>query len=213
MKIGVIGTGNVGGTLGKRLADLGNQVFFGFRNPNTPAAQTLMDAGGPSAVATTPKGAAEAGDVVILATPWDATQAAIESAGGLAGKIVVDTTNPLLPGLTGLSIGTNTSAGEQVAEWARGARVVKAFNTVGYGIMADPAFPQGKPSMFYCGDDAQAKGIVAGLVAGLGFDPLDAGPLTQCRVLEAFAMLWISLAVKYGYTPDFAFQMIRRNAQ
>ena len=154
--------------------------------------------------------AARASDVVLLATPWEAAQEALKTAGDLAGKTLIDATNPLLPGLAGLAVGTNTSAGEAIARWANGARVVKAFNTVGFNIMADPRFPQGQAALFYCGDDEEAKKVVAELAAELGFDALDAGPLTQCRVLEPFALLWISLALKHEYGRDIAFQFMRR---
>ena len=95
-------------------------------------------------------------------------------------------TNPLLPGFTGLAVGTTTSDAEQVAQWVPGAKVVKKFNTVGYNIIADPQFSEGPVAMFYCGDDAEVKRTVASLIAELGFELLDAGPLTQARLLEAF---------------------------
>jgi len=123
---------------------------------------------------------------------------------------VIDVTNPVLPDLSGLSLGTTTSAAEQVAQWASGARVVKAFNTVGFNIMADPSFGASRALLFYCGDDAPAKQIVKSLAAELGFDPEDAGPLRQARLLEPFALLWISLAYGQGYGREFAFQLLRR---
>jgi predicted dinucleotide-binding enzyme len=210
MKIGFIGSGNVGGALGKAWAAKGHQIYFSSRNPGKPEMQTLAREAGPTAISTDIKSAVDSADILVLATPWDAAQSALSSAGDLHGKILIDTTNPLLPGLAGLAAGTTTSGGELVATWAPGARVVKAFNTVGFNIMADSAFPQGKPALFYCGDDADAKHTVSTLVTELGFDALDAGPLTQTRVLEPFALLWISLALKYGYTRDIAFQLMRR---
>jgi 8-hydroxy-5-deazaflavin:NADPH oxidoreductase len=148
---------------------------------------------------------------LLFATPWPATEEAVRSAGNLSGKTVIDATNPLLPDLSALALGTNTSAGEMVAQWASGANVVKAFNTVGANIMADPVFSNGGPvALFYCGDNAQAKQTVSALIAELGFEPLDAGPLTQARVLEPFALMWISLALKYGYSREIAFHFLRR---
>jgi len=212
MKIGIIGSGNVGGTLGKAFARIGHEVTFGFRSVDDPQAEALLAQAGNSAKIGTLAQAAEAGSVVVLATPWEAAEEVLTSTGDLAGKILIDATNPLLPGVAGLAIGTTTSAGEMVARWAKGARVVKAFNTIGFNIMADTGFPDGKPALFYCGDDAEAKSVVGGLARELGFDALDAGPLTQCRVLEPFALLWISLAMKYGYGRDIAFQFMRRPA-
>jgi 8-hydroxy-5-deazaflavin:NADPH oxidoreductase len=97
-----------------------------------------------------------------------------------------------------------------VAGWARGARVVKAFNTCGYNVMANTEFPA-PVTMFYCGDDAQAKQIVSGLAAAIGFEPHDAGGLAQARVLEALALLWVTLALKQGDGPEIAFRLMRRS--
>ena len=97
-----------------------------------------------------------------------------------------------------------------VAEWAAGARVVKIFNTTGFGNMANSNYTLGPVTMFYCGDDPGAKIVAAKLAADLGFDPVDAGPLTQARTLEPMAMLWIWLAVFGGMGTDFAFRLIRR---
>jgi predicted dinucleotide-binding enzyme len=110
--------------------------------------------------------------------------------------------------LSGLALGTTTSAAEQVAQWAPGARVVKAFNTVGSNIMADPSFGSNRALLFYCGDDAAAKQTVKSLAGELGFDAQDSGPLRQARLLEPFALLWISLAYGQGYGREFAFQLI-----
>lgn len=210
MKIGIIGSGNVGGTLGRAWSRLGHEVFFGVRNPQDSRAKDVLGTPAASAKVCSLDEAARAAEAVLLATPWDAAQAALSAAGDLSGKILIDATNPLLPGLGGLAVGTTISAGEKVAGWAKGARVVKAFNTVGANIMADSTFPGGRPALFYCGDDSEAKKAVAGLANELGFEALDAGPLTQCRVLEPFAMLWISLALRYGYGRDIAFQFMRR---
>jgi predicted dinucleotide-binding enzyme len=137
-------------------------------------------------------------------------QDAIKAAGDLAGKILVDATNPVKPDLSGLALGHTTSAAEQVARRAPGARVVKAFNTTGAGNMANPRFGGVAASMFLCGDDSAAKRTVAGLAEALGFEPVDVGPLAQARLLEAVAMLWISMAVAFGYGTDIAFKLLRR---
>lgn len=210
MKIGIIGSGNVGGTLGKAWSHHGHQVVFAFRNPAGAEAAELLKAAAPTARAASVVDTVRDSDVLVLATPWEATEQILAGAGNLEGKVILDATNPLLPGLAGLAAGTTTSGAEKVAEWAKGARVVKVFNTVGYNIMADSSFPQGKAVMFYCGDDAEAKKAAATLAGELGFDALDAGPLPQARTLEPFAMLWISLAVKYGFGRDIAFQLMRR---
>ena len=210
MKIGVIGSGNVGGTVGTRWAQNGHAVIFSSRNPRSEAMKALLAKNSGNAKAETVEEAVDASDVLFLATPWPATQQALEEAGNLSGKILIDAVNPVLPDLSGLECGTSTSAGEMIATWARGAKVVKAMNTVGYNIMDNPAFGADRPAMFYCGDDAEAKQIVKSLVDELGFEALDAGPLKQARVLEPFALLWISLAYPQGFGRDIAFKLLRR---
>jgi 8-hydroxy-5-deazaflavin:NADPH oxidoreductase len=210
MRIAIIGAGNVGGTLGKMWAAKDHEVAFGVRRPNDAKVQALLTATGKRARAASVKDAATGAEVVVLATPWSATEAAIKEAGELRGKVVVDATNPLKAHLSGLAIGHSTSAAEQVAGWAPGARVVKAFNTIGAAHMADPRFGTQRASMFICGDDASAKATVARLAGELGFDPVDCGPLTQARLLEPLAMLWISMAYAYGAGPNIGFALLRK---
>jgi NADPH-dependent F420 reductase len=210
MRIAIIGAGNVGGTLGKMWAAKNHEVAFGVRRPNDAKVQALLTATGKRARAASVKDAVTGAEVVVLATPWSATEAAIRDAGELRGKVVVDATNPLKADLSGLAIGHSTSAAEQVAGWAPGARVVKAFNTIGAAQMADPRFGTQRASMFICGDDASAKATVVRLAGELGFDPVDCGPLTQARLLEPLAMLWISMAYAYGAGPNIGFALLRK---
>ncbi|HLK46915.1 MAG TPA: NADPH-dependent F420 reductase [Bryobacteraceae bacterium] len=211
MRIGVIGSGNVGGTLGTRWAKNGHTVVFSSRAPGSREMKQLVDTAGAMARAASVPETAATSEVVLLATPWPASRDALAAAGDLSGKILIDATNPLLPSLDGLTVGTSSSGAEQVAGWAPRARVVKAFNTVGYNVMANPRFDGRGALLFYCGDDAPAKEAVRDLAAELGFDPADAGPLVRARLLEPFALLWISLAFSPGHGRDFAFQMLKRN--
>jgi len=210
MKIAVIGTGNVGGVLGTRWAKNGHQVVFGTRDPSRAKIQQLVEAAGGNAQASTANEAVIDAEVVVLATPWNATEQVIQSLGELAGKIIIDATNPLKPDLAGLEIGHTTSASEKVAEWASRAHVVKAFNMTGAGNMANPTYGSQQADMFICGDDAEAKSIVRRLAEELGFDVVDNGPLTSARYLEPLAMVWINLAYKQGWGPNFAFKLLRR---
>ena len=210
MNLAIIGTGNVGAALGRRWAEGGHRVVFGTRDPSSEKVRELVAGTGGRAVAVA-QGAAVAGaEVVVLATPWTATEAIVGSLGDLAGKIVIDCTNPLTPDLSGLVVGPDTSGGEEVARWAAGARVVKTFNTTGSGNMSDPAYGSEKLAMFLCGDDAEAKAAVAGLIEELGFEAVDAGPLTRSRQLEQLAVLWIALAYQQGLGLDFGLALIRR---
>ncbi len=109
-----------------------------------------------------------------------------------------------------MAIGFDTSGGEQVAGWAKGAHVFKALNQVGYLAMEDSKFPDGFPVMFVAGDDAERKPVVLKLMTDLGFEAVDAGPIKVARLLEPYAMLWIHLAYNQGFGRDFAFSLLRR---
>jgi 8-hydroxy-5-deazaflavin:NADPH oxidoreductase len=206
MRIAVIGAGSVGATLGQTWLDRGEDVTWGVRNPADPKYAAL-----PRERVKAPAEAAKAAEVVVIATPWSATQAAVKGLGSLAGKIVIDCTNPLGMGPDGLQLvlGFDTSAGEQVASWAPGAWVFKTLNTTGASNMANAADYPVKPMMLVAGDDAAKKPVVMQLVAALGFDPVDAGPLKNARLLEPFGMVWIDQAIKRSRGRDFAFALIK----
>jgi NADPH-dependent F420 reductase len=214
MRIAIIGAGNVGGTLGKRWAKAGHEVAFGARDPAEAKVAALVRDSGPRARAATVPEAARDAAVVVLTVPWDSARDALAAAGDLRGRVLIDVTNPLPStpdGLRqGLVIGHTTSGGEQVAGWARGARVVKAFNTTGFQNMADPVYGSKGLSLLLCGDDAEAKKTTADLARQLGFDPIDVGPLKSARYLEAVAMLWIDMAILQGFGTNFGFQVVRR---
>lgn len=210
MNIGVIGSGNVGGLLGTRWAKIGHSVVFSSRTPDSEEMQKLVAAAGPTASAAGIAEMVAKSDVILLASPWPATEAMVKAAGDLSGKVLIDAANPMLPDLSGLEVGTTSSGGELVAGWAPGARVVKAFNTIGTPVMANPAMGDKSAVLFYCGDDADAKATVHQLATELGFDAEDAGPLRQARLLEPFAMLWVSLSFTRGYGREWAFSLIKR---
>lgn len=210
MNVGIIGAGNVGGALGKRWAAAGHKIKFGVRDAAKPDVQQLLQDCGGDVSAGSVADAAQFGEIVVLATPFPTAETALKSAGDLTGKIVVDCTNPLRPDLSGLAIGHDTSAAEQVARWATGARVVKCFNTTGANNMENPAYPDGKPVMFCCGNDAGANAAVMKLGTDIGFEMIDAGTLEIARLLEPLAMLWIHLAYRGGLGREFAFRLMRR---
>lgn len=209
MKIAIIGAGNVGGALGRRWAALGHRVVFGVRDPGSQKVKKTVDAAGANASAAGVEEAASDAEVVVLTTPWEAARDAIDAAGDLEGKILVDCTNPLA-GLEGLAIGHDTSAGEKIAHWAKGARVVKAFNTTGANNMADADYGEREVVMPICGDDADAKAVVAGLAEDIGFEAIDAGDIESARLLEPLAMLWIHLAYAQGFGREFGWSIVRR---
>jgi 8-hydroxy-5-deazaflavin:NADPH oxidoreductase len=124
----------------------------------------------------------------------------------LLGNILLRTDAITLEGL----VGHKTSGAEQVAAWASGARVVKAFNSVGWPIMANPRLGTQPTSMLICGDDSEAKTVVKQLSDELGFETVDVGPLALARLLEPYGMLWIQMCFGLGWGPDFAFHVIQR---
>jgi len=212
MKLAIIGAGNVGGALGTAWAQKGHDVFFGVRDPKADKTQALLKKIGGKARAGTAAEAAASADVIVLSTPWPATEAAIRSMGDIKGKVILDTTNPLTRGPDGiaLEIGHSISAGEKVQGWAVGASVFKTLNSTGFGNMANPVFNGVKAVMFVAGDDVAKKPKAVNLVGDLGFEVIDAGPLRNARLLEAHAMLWIDLALARGQGRDFAFAILRR---
>lgn len=204
MRLGIIGAGHVGGALGRLWEAQGHDVRFGVRDPGKEAGGGL-----PNNRMGTVADVAAFGDVIVLAIPWDAITSALAAAGPLTGKTVIDCTNPVLADLSGLAIGTTTSAGEEVAKLLPAAKVVKCFNTLGASNFADPTINGEKASMFFCGDDPSAKRTVAELGNQLGFDMVDTGPISQSRWLEAMALLWITMVYKFGGNQRSAFRLLR----
>ena len=205
MRIAIIGAGSVGATIGRAWIKHGEDVIWGLRNPQDPKYAAL-----PKDRVKAPAEAVKEAEVVVVATPWPAAEAAIKSLGSLAGKVVIDCMNPLgmRPDGLQLVLGFNVSAGEQVASWVPGAFVFKTLNTTGAGNMAKADDYSVKPVMLVAGDDAGRKPVVMELVGKLGFEPVDAGPLKNARLLEPFAMVWIDQAMKRGRGRDFAFALV-----
>lgn len=210
MKIAVIGAGSVGAALGAGWVRAGHDVTFGVRD--TTDAKNIQLAKDLGAKLASVGDAAAGSAVIVLATPWDATPAALSACGDVTGKIIIDCTNPLKMGAHGLelTIGHNTSGVEQLAALAPGAHLIKAFNQTGFGNMAQPAYDEKASVMFVCGDDADSRATVCRLSSDLGFETIDAGKLSIARLLEPLAMLWIHLAFTTELKRDFAFALLRR---
>lgn len=207
MKIGIIGAGMVGGALAKAFARRGHEIVVASSDPGGEKMKALIAAAGANARAGSNEEAAAHGEVVVLATPWGATKKIIKQLDdGLDGKIVLDATNPIAEDFSGLERGFDDSAGESVQRWAKRARVVKTLNQIGFEMMDAPKLAGGaKPVMFVCGEDADAKNVVGGLVESLGFAAEDCGGIAMSRYLEPFAWLWIDRAVIRRKARRFAF--------
>jgi NADPH-dependent F420 reductase len=205
MNIAIIGTGNVGRALGTGWAAAGHTVIFGSRSPEDPAVRELVTSTGAGSHATTPAKAAREAEVVLIATPWSATERVLDTLGNLAGKILIDATNPV-----GTTMTAADSAAELIDSWAKGALVIKAFNTTGAKNMLEPNYRGVALDMFICGDDEAAKQVVDGLATDLGFTTVDCGPLSNAALLENLAKLWIQLAYSLGHGMDIGFALLRR---
>lgn len=210
MKIGIIGAGNVGKAVGRRLAAAGHEIRVAFgRTPEAVSAAAAAIGHGARAVALTE--AVEASDVVFIATPWAATGDLLMQIGPQVGqRIVWDTSNPMKPDMSGLTLGLTTSAGEEIARWLPQARVVKAIVPFAE-VLASPSTEIGgqRPGVFVCGDDAEARATVAELVAQIGADPVDAGPLALARYTEPLGMLLVQLAYVQGFGARIGSALLR----
>ncbi len=211
MRIAFIGYGQVGAPLADHLQRAGHDVVLAAANPASDSVRQAT-ARNPALRVATPEAAVREAEVVFLATPFQANAAALSAvAEWLPGKVLVDCTNPVGPGLThGLQ--SLESGAQQVQRLAPGARVVKAFSVYGFENFEDNAFPAvaQKPAMFFCGDDAAAKATVAGLIAQLGWDPLDVGGLVQALHLEHMTLLWVRMVRVNKASPHMVWAALRR---
>lgn len=210
MRIAVLGSGNMGGALGQSFAMAGHEIAFSYARTQRKLQRLARASGDRARAAETIADAVRDADVVLLAVPWSRVPAVLRAAGRLRGTILIDCTNPMNASDTALVVGLETSGAEQVARQARGARVVKAFNTVPAELLraGARALPE-QPSVCYCGDDAAAKRIVARLIREIGFEAVDCGALEVARYLEPFALLVAELAYARGRRPELGVRFLR----
>jgi NADPH-dependent F420 reductase len=188
--IAIIGTGNVGSALGQRFAELGHTIIYGSRDPERDDVRDLVAATGPGARAATQGEAARQADIVVLAVPAQVVESLVPALGELAGRIVIDPTNPRVIADDGLrDYPFHDSMAERIQTLAPEALVVKAFSTLGAYTMLDPAVASGPVSIPIAGNHAEAKDVVAELAAGIGLVPVDVGPLRYAHVIEGLHYL------------------------
>ena len=206
MRIGVIGAGSVGRALARAFAGLGNDIALGVREPDA-GYRGLADELG--AELARPEEAARGADLVVLAVPGGAAVDAARGLGDITGAILLDCTNPVGPGLLPTTDPDGRSQAERIAAAAPGARVVKGFHTLAAEHMGNGRMGGRSTALFLCGDDADAKGTVAGLAERLGFEVVDVGGLDRARLTEPLALVWITLAARQGWGRDFGFAVVR----
>jgi predicted dinucleotide-binding enzyme len=202
MKVGIIGAGNMGSAFARRLSAAGHDVFIASRDIED--AKNVAASVGADVRAVPQQQLANSVDVLIAATPYAQQANALRASGPLEGKTVVEISNPVKPDMSGLAVGLTTSAAEEVAKATQGAKVVKAFNTVFAQVLGDRPADAAKVQVFYAGDDDAAKRTVRSLIESMGFEPLDAGPLTNARYLEPVGMLNIYLGYVANMGTDIA---------
>lgn len=212
MKIGILGAGSVGATLGKAWAKRGHQVIFGVRDGNAAKVKALLAEAGVNARAGTAVEAVVNADAIALTLPWEAVPDVLKQIGDLSGKVLLDCTNPLMGNQLDASLDLGMSGGEQVAAWLPQARVVKIFNTIGWESMEDPQYGTEAATMFYAGDDLEAKQIAANLASEIGFDPVDAGVLSMSKSLETLAGFWGQLAYGQKMGRNIAWRLLKRRS-
>jgi 8-hydroxy-5-deazaflavin:NADPH oxidoreductase len=205
VKIGIIGAGSLGSALGQRLGDAGHRIMFGGSTSAMDVARRQRARVGGN------REAAAFGDVLVLAVPFAAVDGALEEAGQLDGRVLWSCVNALKRDFSGLAVGFDTSAAEEVARRAPGARVVAAIPPFASAVASATSVYDERisPSVFLCGDDAGAKLLVAQLISDLGADPVEAGPLCTARLVEPAMMLMVKLAYA-GVPREIGLRLLQR---
>lgn len=214
MRIGILGSGLMGGKLGTLWARAGHEVVFSYSRSEQKLEKLAREAKG-RARAGTPREAAQDADAVLLAVHWSRVDDVLKQAGDLSGKVIVSCSLPLNADDTDLVIAHTSSGAEALARKTPKARVVSAFSTVPsevlFGVFAARRKAT-RPNVVYCGDDAKSKKVAAELIRDVGFDPVDAGPLRIARYIEPFTLLIGRLAYETDEGPELAYRFMRFGA-
>jgi len=204
MKIGVIGAGNIGGTIGKKWAAAGHEVVFGVRDVNAPKVKGLLDSVTGQATAVSVNETIDGCDILLFSVPSSAMENTVTSYGpSMAGKIIIDATNKIgQPVMNSL---------DSLRKHAAGAKLYRAFNNLGWENFENPQFGDETADLFYCGDSGEAQQVVDGLIAAVGVRPVYVGGVDRAPVIDALTSLWFALAVYGGRDRHLAFKMLEDN--
>ncbi len=208
MRIGILGSGLMGGKLGTIFARAGHEVVFSYSHSKAKLEKLARDAGGQARAGTPAEAAADA-DALLLAVHWSRVDDVLKKASDLAGKVIITCSLPMNADDTALAIAHKSSGAEKLAKKIPKARVVSAFNTVPSEVLFSVFESAGKgqrPSLVYCGENARAKKVAAQLISDVGFEPVDAGPLRIARYTEPFALLVGQLAYEGDRGPALAYR-------
>jgi predicted dinucleotide-binding enzyme len=216
MKIGILGSGAVGKSLAAAFADAGNEVMLGTRDPKAVKITEWLASAGKGISAGTFEDTAKYGEMIVLCPLYRAVEEVIKLAGkdNLKGKIIIDTTNPIAdePPVNGVLKYTTTgreSAGEIIQNLLPDSHVVKAFNSVGSGLMYKPEFEDGQPTMFICGNNDEAKKKVSETLESFGWDILDCGSIEASNALEGLCIIWCARGFREGQW-NHAFKLLKK---
>jgi 8-hydroxy-5-deazaflavin:NADPH oxidoreductase len=212
MRVGILGSGLMGGKLGTLFARAGHEVVFSYARSERKLEKLAREARG-KAQAGTPAEAAKDADALLLAVHWSRIGDVLKQTGDLSGKIIVSCSLPMNADDTGLVVAHTSSGAEVLAKRLPKARIVSAFHTVPsevlLGVFEARRRKTGRPSLVYCGDDSGAKKVAAGLIRDVGFEPVDAGPLRTARYTEPFAILVAQVAYEGKGGPELAYRFER----
>ena len=215
MRVGILGSGLMGGKLGTMLARAGHEVVFSYARSGQKLRTLARDAGGKARAGATREAAREA-DALLLAVHWSRVEDVLNQTGDLSGKVVVTCSLPMNDDSTELVVAHTSSGAEELAKRIPKTRVVAAFQTVPSEVLFgvyEARHRAGRPGLVYCGDDESGKGVAAGLIRDVGFDPVDAGPLRIARYTEPFALLVAQLAYEGEGGPELAYRFERFTEQ
>jgi len=212
MRIGILGSGLMGGKLGTIFARAGHEVVFSYSRSQRRLKRIAREARG-NARAGTPREAALHADALLLSVHWSRVDDVLKKAGDLSGKVIVTCSLPMSADDTRLVIAHTSSGAEALARKAPNADVVSAFGTVPsevlFAVFDAKRRTRRRPSLLYCGDDADAKRVAASLIRDVGFEPVDAGPLRIARYLEPFSLAMAQIAYEGDGGPEIAYRIER----